>query len=127
MPAHMMIPMTILLAAVIESLNVVLVMTSQYLAGATTPREYLADWRSQIAIGTLDLTAPIPAALAAAQPALLPLLALAMVAAQAGLGAVTSRTALAGTDPLTSVAESGLPAGPAQVPPDRRRQSTAMR
>jgi len=103
MPEHMMIPMTILLAAVIESLNLVLVMTSQYLAGATTPRVYLADWRNQIAIGTLDLTAPIPAALAAAQPALLPLLAVAMVAAQAGLGAVTSRTAQAGTDPLTSV------------------------
>ena len=103
MPEHMMIPMTILLAAVIEGLNLVLVMTSQYLAGATTPRAYLADWRSQVAIGTLDLTAPIPAALAAAQPALLPLLAVAMVAAQAGLGAVTSRTAQAGTDPLTSV------------------------
>ncbi|HEY7815495.1 MAG TPA: GGDEF domain-containing protein [Nakamurella sp.] len=103
MPENMMIPMTILLAAVIECLNLVLVMTSQYLAAATTPRAYLADWRSQIAIGTLDLTAPIPAALAAAQPALLPLLAVAMVAAQAGLGAVTSRTAQAGTDPLTSV------------------------
>ena len=37
-------------------------------------------------------------------PALLPLLALAMVAAQSGISAVSSRTAAAGTDPLTSVA-----------------------
>ncbi len=103
MPSEAMLPMTIVLTVVIEGLNVVLVLTSQYLAGATTPRAYLADWRSQLAIGTLDLTAPIPAVLAAAQPALLPLLALAMVAAQAGLSAVTSRTAQAGTDPLTSV------------------------
>jgi diguanylate cyclase (GGDEF)-like protein len=102
-PAEAMIPMTIVLAVIIEGLNIALVMTSQCLAGATTPRAYLADWRSQVAIGTLDLTAPIPAALAAAQPALLPLLAVAMVAAQAGLSAVTSRTAQAGTDPLTSV------------------------
>lgn len=103
MPAAAIIPMTIVLAVIIEGLNILLVMTSQYLAGATTPRAYLADWRSQIAIGTLDLTAPIPAVLAAAQPALLPLLAVAMVAAQVGLSAVTSRTAQAGTDPLTSV------------------------
>ena len=34
----------------------------------------------------------------------MPLLALAMVAAQSGMSAVSSRTALAGTDPLTSVA-----------------------
>lgn len=103
MPDAAMLPMTVLLAAVIEGLNVVLVMTAQVLAGATTPRVYLADWRSQLAIGTLDLTAPIPAVLAASQPALLPLLAVAMIAAQAGLSAVTSRTAQAGTDPLTSV------------------------
>jgi len=108
MPMAAMLPLTVVLAAVIEGLNVLLVMTSQCLTGATTPRAYLADWRSQLAIGTLDLTAPIPAVLAAAQPALLPLLALAMVAAQAGLSAVTSRTAQAGTDPLTSVPNRAL-------------------
>jgi len=103
MPAHALIPMTVLLAAVIEGMNILLVMTSHYLAGATTAGAYLADWRSQVVVATLDLTAPIPAVLAAAQPALLPLLAVAMVAAQSGLGAVTSRTTQAGTDPLTSV------------------------
>jgi diguanylate cyclase (GGDEF)-like protein len=56
-----------------------------------------------VTIGALDLTAPIPAVLAASQPVLLPLLALAMIAALAGLRAVTSRTAQAGTDPLTGV------------------------
>jgi diguanylate cyclase (GGDEF)-like protein len=103
-PSAAMIPITVVLALVIESLNVVLVGTSVRLAGGTTWREYLADWRSQIAISTIALTAPIPAVLAQDQPALLPLLALAMVAAQSGLVAVTSRTALAGTDPLTSLA-----------------------
>jgi diguanylate cyclase (GGDEF)-like protein len=103
MPASAMIPTTVVLTVVIEGLNIALVMTSQCLAGATTPRAYLADWRRQVAIGTLDLTAPIPAVLAAEQPALRPLLAVAMVAAQAGLSAVTSRTAQAGTDALTSV------------------------
>lgn len=107
MPAWAMLPMTVLLAVVIEGLNVVLVMTSQVLAGATTPRAYLADWRRQATIGTLDLTAPIPAVLAATQPVLLPLLALAMIAALAGLRAVTSRTAQAGTDPLTGVPNRG--------------------
>ena len=99
-----MIPITLVLAFVIETLNVVLVGTSVRLAGGSTWREYFADWRSQIAIGSIALTAPIPAVLAQDQPALLPLLALAMVAAQSGLIAVTSRTALAGTDPLTSLA-----------------------
>lgn len=103
MPASATLPMTVVLTVVIEGLNILLVMTSQCLAGATTPRAFLADWRRQVAIGTLDLTAPIPAVLAAEQPALLLLLAVAMVAAQAGLSAVTSRTAQAGTDALTSV------------------------
>ncbi len=99
-----LVPVAVVLAVVVESLNVVFVMTSQVLAGATTRREYLADWRSQLAIGTLALTAPIPAVLAVTQPALLPFLALAMVAAQVGIRAVSSRTLLAGTDPLTSMA-----------------------
>jgi diguanylate cyclase (GGDEF)-like protein len=99
-----LIPVAVLLAVVVESLNVLLVMTSQVLAGATTRREYLADWRSQLAIGTLALTAPIPAVLVVEQPAMLPLLALAMVAAQVGMRAVSSRTLLAGTDPLTGMA-----------------------
>jgi diguanylate cyclase (GGDEF)-like protein len=73
------------------------------LAGASTPRAYLTDWRRQVTIGTLDLTAPIPAVLAATQPGLLPLLAIAMIAALAGLRAVISRTTQAGTDPLTGV------------------------
>lgn len=103
MPAWAMLPMTVVLTVVIEGLNVVLVMTSQVLAGATTPRAYLADWRRQATIGLLDLTAPIPAVLAATQPVLLPLLALAMIAALAGLRAVTTRTVQAGTDPLTGV------------------------
>ena len=99
-----LIPVAVLLAVVVESLNVLLVMTSQVLAGATTRREYMADWRSQLAIGTLALTAPIPAVLVVEQPAMLPFLALAMVAAQVGMRAVSSRTQLAGTDPLTSMA-----------------------
>jgi len=103
-PSAAMIPITLVLAIVIETLNVVLVGTSVRLAGGITWREYLADWRSQIAIGSIALTAPIPAVIAQDQPALLPLLALAMVAAQSGLIAVTTRTALAGTDPLTSLA-----------------------
>ncbi len=98
------VPVAVLLAVVVECLNVVFVMTSQVLAGATTRREYLADWRSQLAIATLALTAPIPAVLAVEQPAMLPFLALAMVAAQVGIRAVSSRTLLAGTDPLTSMA-----------------------
>ena len=81
-----------------------LVGTSMKLAGATTWRVYFVDWRSQIAVASLALTAPIPAVLAQEEPALLPLLALAMVAAQSGMSAVSSRTTLAGTDPLTSVA-----------------------
>ena len=102
-PGWALLPITVVLTVVIEGLNVVLVMTSQVLAGATTPREYLTDWRRQVTIGTLDLTAPIPAVLAATQPVLLPLLAVAMIAALAGLRAVVSRTAQAGTDPLTGV------------------------
>ena len=102
-PGWAMLPVTVVLSVVIEGLNVLLVMTSQVLAGATTPRAYLADWRRQAMIGTLDLTAPIPAVLAATQPVLLPLLAIAMIAALAGLRAVISRTAQAGTDPLTGV------------------------
>ncbi len=104
MPSAAMVPVTIALAVVIEGLNVLLVGTSIKLAGATTWRVYFVDWRSQIAVAALALTAPIPAVLAQEQPALLPLLALAMMAAQSGMSAVSSRTALAGTDPLTSVA-----------------------
>lgn len=99
-----LIPVAVLLAVVVESLNVLLVMTSQVLAGATTRREYLADWRSQLAFGTLALMAPIPAVLVVVQPAMLPFLALAMVAAQVGIRAVSSTTLLAGTDPLTAMA-----------------------
>ena len=102
-PPWAILPITIVLTVVIEGLNVVLVLSSQVLAGATTASGYLADWRRQVTIGTLDLTAPIPAVLAATQPVLLPLLALAMIAALAGLRAVVSRTAQAGTDPLTGV------------------------
>ena len=104
MPSSVMVPVTVALAVVIEGLNVVLVGTSMKLAGATTWRVYFVDWRSQIAVASLALTAPIPAVLAQQEPALLPLLALAMMAAQSGMSAVSSRTALAGTDPLTSVA-----------------------
>lgn len=105
-PMHsaVLVPVAFLLAVVVETLNVVLVMTSRVLAGATTRREYLADWRKQAAIASLALTAPIAAVLALEQPALLPLLAVAMIAAQSGMSAVSSRTALAGTDPLTSTA-----------------------
>jgi diguanylate cyclase (GGDEF)-like protein len=104
MSSAMMVPVTLVLAVVIEGLNVLLVATSTRLAGATTWRVYFLDWRNQIAVASLALTAPIPAVLAQEEPALLPLLALAMVAAQSGMSAVSSRTALAGTDPLTSLA-----------------------
>lgn len=104
MSSAAMVPVTVVLAMVIEGLNVVLVGTSMRLAGAVTWRVYFVDWRSQIAVASLALTAPIPAVLAQEEPALLPLLALAMMAAQSGMTAVSSRTALAGTDPLTSVA-----------------------
>ena len=104
MTSLMMIPVTLVLAVVIESSNILLVGTSWRLAGATTWREYFADWHSQIAVGALALTAPIPAVIAQVHPALLLLLALAMIAAQSGVVAVASRTALASTDPLTSLA-----------------------
>ncbi len=91
MPSAVMVPVTIALAVVIEGLNVVLVGTSMKLAGATTWRVYFVDWRSQIAVASLALTAPIPAVLAQEEPTLLPLLALAMVAAQSGLRAVSSQ------------------------------------
>jgi len=104
MSSAAMLVLTVVLAVVIESLNVLLVATSHKLAGASSYQEYLVDWRRQIAIATLALTAPIPAVIAQDQPELLPLLALAMVAAQSGMIAVSTRTALAGTDPLTSVA-----------------------
>lgn len=104
MASVQMLVVTIVLAVVFETSNVLLVTTSLCLGGASTVRECLSDGRRQVAVGTLALTAPIPAVLAAHDPALLPLLALAMVAAQSGMGAVSSRTALAGTDPLTSVA-----------------------
>ncbi len=104
MPTGALVAVAFLLAVVVEALNVVLVMTSQVLAGATTCREYLSDWREQVALASLSLIAPIPAVLALHQPALLPLLAVAMIAAQSGMSAVSSRTALAGTDPLTATA-----------------------
>lgn len=104
LPSIAMIPITLALALVIESSNILLVGTSWRLAGAITWREYFADWHSQIAVGALALTAPVPAVIAQVHPGLLPLLALAMIAAQSGMNAVASRTALASTDPLTSVA-----------------------
>jgi len=104
MTSAQMLAVTIVLAVVFETSNVLLVTTSLCLSGASTIRECLSDGRRQVAVGTLALTAPIPAVLAAQEPALLPLLALAMVAAQSGMRAVASRTQLAGTDPLTSVA-----------------------
>ncbi len=104
MTAGVLVAVALLLAVVVEIGNVVLVLTSQVLAGATTCRAYLADWPKQAAIASLSLIAPIPAVLAINQPALLPLLAVAMVAAQSGMNAVSSRTALAGTDPLTATA-----------------------
>ncbi len=104
MPALWMLPLSVLLAVVIEVSNAALVGTSLTLAGAFQWRDYFSDWRDQAAIAALALTAPIPAVLALHAPALLPLLALAMVAAQSGISAVSSRTAAAGSDPLTSVA-----------------------
>jgi len=104
MTSGQMLAVTIVLTVIFETANVLLVTTSLCLSGASTIRECLSDGRRQVAIGTLALTAPVPAVLAADEPALLPLLALAMVAAQSGMRAVASRTQLAGTDPLTSVA-----------------------
>lgn len=104
LPSSAMIPITLALALVIETSNVLLVVTSWWLAGAITWRAYFADWRSQIAVSALALTAPIPAVIAVGHPAFLLLLALAMMAAQSGMNAVASRTALANTDPLTSLA-----------------------
>ena len=104
MTPGVLVPVAFLLVVVVEVLNVVLVMTSQVLAGATSCREYLSDWRRQAAIASLSLTAPIPVVLALEQPAMLPLLAVAILAAQSGMSAVSTRTALAGTDPLTSTA-----------------------
>ena len=104
MTSLMMIPVTLALAVVIESSNILLVGTSWRLAGANSWREYFTDWHSQIAVGALALTAPIPAVIAQVHPALLLLLALAIIAAQSGVVAVASRTALASTDPLTSLA-----------------------
>jgi len=103
-PVWLMLPISGVLALAIETLNVVLVGASLTLVGAITWAEHLADWRRQITIGSLALTAPIPAVLALHAPGLLPLLAPAMVAAQSGLRAVASRTTQAGADPLTAVA-----------------------
>jgi len=89
---------------IILGLNLVLIGASSTLVGATTWAEHLGDWRNQLAVGSLALTAPIAAVLAWNSPGLLPLLALAMLAAQSGLRAVSYRTTLAGTDPLTSIA-----------------------
>lgn len=61
-------------------------------------------WRPRRASWYLPLSAPMPAALAVIEPALLPLLALAIVAAQFGVARVASQTALAGLDPLTGIA-----------------------
>ena len=103
-PVWAMLPLSAALGVVIESLNLVLIGVSLTLVGATTWAEHLADWRNQLAVGSLALTAPIAAVLAWNSPALLPLLALAMLAAQSGLRAVSFRTTQAGTDPLTSIA-----------------------
>ncbi len=100
----MLLLVSVVLAVVIEVLNVALVGTSLVLARVSDWRETTVDWRSQAGIASLTLTAPIPAVLAERQPALLPLLALSMVAAQAGMSAVASQTALAATDPLTAIA-----------------------
>ncbi len=100
-PVWAMLPLSAVLGVVIESLNLVLIGISLTLVGATSWAEHLADWRNQLAVGSLALTAPIAAVLACEVPALLPLLALAMLAAQSGLRAVSFRTTLAGTDPLT--------------------------
>jgi diguanylate cyclase len=104
MPVIWMLPLSFALAIVIEASNIALVGTSVTLAGAFAWREYFSDWRNQIAIAALALTAPIPAALALHDPALLPVLALAMIAAQLGISQVASQTAAAGTDALTSLA-----------------------
>lgn len=61
-------------------------------------------WRPRPTSWYLPLTAPIPAALVVVEPALLPLLGLAIVAAQFGVARVASQTALAGLDPLTGIA-----------------------
>ena len=104
MSSAAMMPVTLVLAVVIEALNVAAggdvdaAGRGHHLAGV--PRRLAQPDRHRL----LALTAPIPAVLAQEQPALLPLLALAMVAAQSGMSAVSSRTALAGTDPLTSLA-----------------------
>jgi len=103
-PVWAMLPLSAALGVVIESLNLVLIGASSTLVGATTWAEHLGDWRNQLAVGSLALTAPIAAVLAWNSPGLLPLLALAMLAAQSGLRAVSYRTTLAGTDPLTSIA-----------------------
>jgi diguanylate cyclase (GGDEF)-like protein len=103
-PVWAMLPLSAVLGVVIESLNLVLIGISLTLVGAITWAEHLADWRNQLAVGSLALTAPIAAVLAWRAPALLPLLALAMLAAQSGLRAVSYRTTLAGTDPLTAIA-----------------------
>lgn len=61
-------------------------------------------WLPRRASWYLPFSAPIPAALAVTEPALLPLLGLAIVAAQLGVAKVASQTALAGLDPLTGIA-----------------------
>lgn len=61
-------------------------------------------WRPRRTSWYLPLTAPIPAAVVLVEPALLPLLGLAIVAAQFGVARVASQTALAGLDPLTGIA-----------------------
>ncbi|HYN73217.1 MAG TPA: GGDEF domain-containing protein [Nakamurella sp.] len=103
-PVWAMLPLSAALGVVSESLNLVLIGVSLTLVGAISWAEHLADWRNQLAVGSLALTAPIAAVLAWNSPALLPLLALAMLAAQSGLRAVSFRTTQAGTDPLTSIA-----------------------
>jgi len=103
-PVWAMLPLSAVLGVVIESLNLVLIGISLTLVGATSWVEHLADWRNQLAVGSLALTAPIAAVLAYNVPALLPLLALAMLGAQSGLRTVSFRTTLAGNDPLTGIA-----------------------
>ena len=79
--------------------------------GSTSP-----TGASQIAIGTIALTAPIPAVLAQDQPALLPLLALAMVAAQSGMSRGVVQDGAGRHRSADLVGQPGGPAGPAAGP-----------
>lgn len=104
LPAWTLLPISAVLFVVIEALNTLLIGVSLTLLGARTWHAHLSEWRGQLAVGWLALAAPVPAVLAEGAPILLPLLAVAMVAAQYGVRAVSSVTVLAGRDALTNVA-----------------------